>query len=150
VASGLAAQEPVSVPAGASVDAAAWLAGCWMARNGGRRTEEVWMAPAGGVMVGMGRVVRPGRPASWEHLLLGERDGVLTYTALPSGQSLTHFPLVAAEPGRLRFENPGHDFPRALEYRRPAADSLLVHVFGAPEDPEPAFSVRFARDTCPP
>jgi hypothetical protein len=150
VASGLAAQEPVSVPAGASVDAAAWLAGCWMARDGGRRTEEIWMAPAGGVMVGMGRVVRSGRPASWEHLVLREREGALTYTALPSGQSLTHFPLVAVEPGRLRFENPAHDSPRALEYRRPTADSLRVHVFAAVEDPEPAFTVRFAREPCPP
>lgn len=146
----LTAQDPPRPEAPpATVDDAAWLAGCWVAGSGGTRTEEVWMAPAGGLMVGMSRTLRDGGARGWEHLLLARRDGVLTYTALPSGQALTHFPLALAEPERLRFENPDHDFPRAVEYRRAGADSLLARVFARVEDAEPAFVLRYARDPCP-
>lgn len=144
-----AAQTPVGDGA-SDVGLAGWLAGCWAAEAGSSRTEEHWMAPDGGLMVGMSRSVRDGRARGWEHLLLGARDGVLTYSALPSGQALTHFPLVRAAPDLLRFENPGHDFPGALEYQRVGADSLRARVFAGAEDAEPAFVLRYARKRCPP
>lgn len=149
---GLAAQARADATDAMGVESAGWLAGCWVARVGGGTTREVWMAPEGDMMVGMSRTVREGRAPGWEHLLLAPRNGVLTYTALPSGQALTHFPLARAGPGMLRFENPDHDFPRALEYRRaggPGADSVHARVFGAVTDVEPAFVLRYAREACP-
>ena len=35
-----------------------WLAGCWEMRRDDRITEEQWMLPRGGVMMGMSRTVR--------------------------------------------------------------------------------------------
>ena len=107
------------------------------------------MAPQGGVMVGMGRSLRADGSAGWEHLLLWLREGRLTYSALPSGQALTHFPATELGPGRVRFENSDHDVPQALVYRRLSADALVVAVYGSVADADPAFRLRFARVACP-
>ena len=132
-----------------SSDPPVWLAGCWVARAPGVRIDEVWMAPEDGFMVGMSRTLRDGRPPSWELLALGERDGALTYSAHPSGQALAHFPAVRVAPDTLRFENPEHDFPRAIEYRRIAPDSVLALVFGEGVAPRPSFGLSYAREACP-
>jgi len=137
------------VPAAASVQALAWLQGCWQAGSTERPVEEVWMAPRGGVMVGMGRSLRADGSAGWEHLLLSVREGRLTYSALPSGQALTHFPATELGPGRVRFENPDHDVPQALLYRRVSADAVVASVYGSVADSEPAFRLRYARVACP-
>lgn len=137
------------MPAAASVQALAWLQGCWQAGSNERPVEEVWMAPRGGVMVGMGRSLRGDGSAGWEHLLLSVREGRLTYSALPSGQALTHFPATELGPGRVRFENPDHDVPQALVYRRAGADAVVASVYGSVADSEPAFRLRFARVACP-
>jgi len=136
-------------PSGAQdVTQAAWLAGCWVAEVQGARTDEVWMAPAGGLMVGMSRSVQDERARGYESLLLGPRDGRLTYSAYPSGQRPTDFPVVRLADGEMRVENPDHDFPRRIDYRRVGDDSLVAHVFADPEDTDPAFSVRYARGSC--
>ena len=137
------------VPAAASVQALAWLQGCWQAGSTERPIEEVWMAPRGGVMVGTGRSLRADGSAGWEHLLLSVREGRLTYSALPSGQALTHFPATELGPGRVRFENADHDFPQALVYRRMSADAMVASVHGSVRESEPAFRLRFARVACP-
>ena len=55
----------------ASVDDLAWMAGCWADAEEGQRTEECWLAPRGGMMLGVHRVGRrshvlrqPGRKAA--------------------------------------------------------------------------------------
>jgi hypothetical protein len=40
--------------ASASIDRVAWLQGCWALTDGQRVVEEQWMAPGGGIMIGMG------------------------------------------------------------------------------------------------
>ena len=52
---------PIAALAQDDVDSAAWLSGCWVASAGDVRSEEVWMKPDGGLMVGMARSVR----AAW-------------------------------------------------------------------------------------
>ena len=65
----------------------AWLAGHWRLEKGGRVIDEHWMAPAGGVMLGMGRTVSKGKELEHEFLQIREGpDGVLYYVAQPSGQ----------------------------------------------------------------
>ena len=48
----------------------------------------------------------------------------------------------------LRFENPQHDFPRAIEYEGTSLDSLTAKVYGEIGSGEPAFVLRFARRAC--
>lgn len=110
--SGLAAQQAAE-PAPA-LESAAWLAGCWSAvsPDGQNAAEEQWMAPRGGLMVGMARSVRGGTARGYELLTLrvGE-DGGLVYRAAPSGQTVTDFAGRSVRPGHLEFANAEHDFP---------------------------------------
>ncbi len=130
------------------VDSAAWLSGCWIASAGDSRSEEVWMEPEGGLMVGMGRNLRDGVATGYEYLRLQLVDGRLTYSAYPSGQAPTDFPATEVSTRRLRFENPEHDFPQAIEYERTSADSLTAKVYGDVGSAEPAFVLRFGRGAC--
>ena len=130
------------------VEAAAWLSGCWIASAGDSRSEEVWMEPEGGLMVGMGRNLRDGVATGYEYLRLQRVNGRLTYSAYPSGQEPTDFPATVVSADRLRFENPQHDFPQAIEYERTSTDSLTAKVYGDVGSAEPAFVLRFARGAC--
>lgn len=110
-----------------------WMAGCWEQRAGERVATEMWMPPAGGMMVGASRTVSRGAARAYEHLRLHASDGRLVYTALPSGQKETAFTsavLGASPTDSITFENPAHDFPTRITYRRVGSDSLVARVEG--------------------
>lgn len=62
---------------GASIDAVAWLSGCWEQRSGTRVTLEMWMPPAGGLTLGSNRTVVNGTTSAYEQLILREDGGHL-------------------------------------------------------------------------
>ncbi|HYE52288.1 MAG TPA: DUF6265 family protein [Azospirillaceae bacterium] len=117
----------------AGLEALSWLAGSWVAEKDGLRSEEHYMAPAGGVMPGMHRTSRPGKTPSVEFIRIVEEGGTLVYMAAPVGQSPAAFPLTEAAPGLAVFENPAHDFPTRIEYRRDG-DRLTATVSGPGKD----------------
>ena len=133
---------------GQTVDVASWLAGCWVDTTGDVRTDEVWMAPEGGMMVGMSRTVRGGVAVGYELVRLHEKDGRLTYSADPSGQEPTDFGATEVTAERLRFENAEHDFPQAIDYERTSPDSFSASVYGEVGSAEPAFVLRYRRRPC--
>lgn len=114
------------VPAGSL----GWLAGCWELRQGARVTLEMWMPPAGGLMLGGSRTTVNGQVREFEQLRLAWQGDTLVYIARPSGQAETSFrTTVVAEDG-FTVENPAHDFPRRISYRKRGADSLLARIEG--------------------
>jgi hypothetical protein len=106
----------------------AWLSGCWQITRGAEVIDEQWMAPRGGVMLGMARSVRGDRLASTESTTIRVRDGKLVYEANPSGQAPTTFTATTATADRVVFENPAHDYPRRLSYERKGPDGLLAWI----------------------
>lgn len=112
------------------IQRAAWLAGCWELRAPGRVTTEMWMAPFGQAMLGASRTVVGGTMREYEFLRLSVRGDTLVYTAAPSGQRPTDFASVGADESPLVFENPAHDFPQRIIYRRVGADSLVARIEG--------------------
>lgn len=155
VLTGLSAQAPLSgqVPTEAvarplSIERAAWLTGCWRMDDGRHEMEEQWMEPAGGAMLGMNRSLRDGEFRGYELLILKPRDERLVYEAHPSGQAPAEFASSHVSDTLLVFENPAHDFPQKLVYHRSGADSVLVGVFGAVGDRQPAFEVPLERIGC--
>lgn len=139
---GLEAQDPVSE--------LTWLAGCWVTGSGDSRTEELWTTPAGGLLLGVSRTLRPGRSPAFEYLRIESDEGGPVYRASPGGRPPTSFRIVVWGSEGFRAELPEHDFPRAIEYRPIGADSLVAHVFGEiGEDAGPAFSLPFGRGSCP-
>ncbi len=102
----------------AALEDLAWMAGHW--RNA--ESEEVWLAPGGGLMLGMNRELRGARRASFEFLRIEPQpDGGLALLASPGGGAATPFRLTTLGPQRAVFTNPGHDFPKLLTYWREGA-----------------------------
>lgn len=132
----------------ASIAQGAWLAGCWRMDDGRREMDEQWMAPSGGVMIGMNRALRDGEFRGYELLILRPRGEHLIYEAHPSGQKPAEFASTHLSDTLLVFENPSHDFPQKLVYDRISEDSILVGVFAAVADVESAFDVPLARTGC--
>jgi hypothetical protein len=132
---GCASSPPATSP-GAAPDGAlaevAWLAGTWVSPGGkGPRTEEHWIPPAGGSMLGVNRTVIGGRTAFFEFLRLEADEQGLVYHAAPMGRHpATPFRLVEVTPGRVVFENPRHDFPQRIIYRRDGDRGLVQRIEG--------------------
>jgi Domain of unknown function (DUF6265) len=113
-----------------SVDRLAWLSGCWAQTRPDGLTEEHWMKPSGGTMLGMSRTVRGGRTTEFEFLQIKEVDGKLAYVARPSGQAEATFPLKSMTDVETVFENPTHDFPQRIIYRKSAHGSVTARIEG--------------------
>jgi hypothetical protein len=54
-----------------------WLVGHWKGTGLGGVSEEMWSEPAGGVMMGMYRLVLNGKPSFYEFIHLAEENGSL-------------------------------------------------------------------------
>jgi hypothetical protein len=61
----------------ATIGAMAWLAGTWTGSGLGGDNEEIWSAPRDGVMMGVYRMTKAGRPVFYELLTLSEVNGSL-------------------------------------------------------------------------
>jgi hypothetical protein len=116
----------------------AWLAGHWRIEQADRQVDEQWMAPAGGLMMGMARNVQGGKVREYEFTLLRqEPNGDIFYVASPSQQTQTSFKLTSLREGEAVFENPQHDFPKKIVYARQADGSLLAAIEGPGRDGKP-------------
>ena len=111
------------------VAAVGWLQGCWQMTAGDRVVEEQWMGPRAGVMLNMGRTARGERLVEYEWVVLREHDGALEYEAHPSGQAPAVFTARTATANEVVFENPAHDFPQRVGYKRDG-DLLLAWIEG--------------------
>lgn len=129
----------------AGLEKLGWMAGCWRTA-GNEVTEEHWMAPSGGTMIGMSRTVRGGRTTGYEFLQIRAVDGVLTYVARPSGQAETPFPMKSIGDGEVLFENPTHDFPQRIGYRKTPA-GVTARVEGTANGQVQGFDIAFTQCT---
>ena len=128
---------PQAPPAGAepaaatTIDALAWMAGYWVRdAEGGRRVEELWLPPAGGVMLGLHRDVRADGRVWFEFLRLAAEERGLVYWASLAGQPATPFHLVEAGERRAVFANPEHDFPQRILYWLDGGGELHARIEG--------------------
>jgi hypothetical protein len=133
----------------ARVTRLAWLAGCWEQAAGPRLVEEQWTRPRGGLMLGSGRTVRADSLVEYEQTRIFERGGRLVYGANPSGQAAAEFESIELSDSAVTFENPGHDFPQRVMYRRHGADSLIGRVEGKRDGRLRGVDFPYARVACP-
>jgi hypothetical protein len=106
------------------------MAGDWQTAPGGRaQIEEHWMQPAGGSMLGMSRTVAGGKTAEFEYLRVEERAGAIYYVAHPKARCPgTEFKLTRWTAQEAVFENPQHDFPKRIIYRKNSDGSLTASI----------------------
>jgi hypothetical protein len=121
-----------------------WLAGHWCG-DGSPRVEETWLPPVGGALHGISRTIAHDRVQAFEFLRIAEHEGALSYLAQPGGRPATAFRWTAGGADWARFENPQHDFPTRIEYRR-EGDALHAEIAG-PDDAggEQSIGFRFTR-----
>ena len=108
----------------------AWLSGGWSTHSeAGDWTEEWWTSAKAGLMLGSGRSGKGEKLLSWEQTRIEVADGTVRFCALPKGQSEACFPATRVAPDEVVFENPKHDFPTRVAYRR-AGDRLFAEISG--------------------
>jgi len=96
-----------------------WLAGYWLSCEGGRDVAETWSERRGGVMMGYTIMTGAGG-SSWEQMRIeAGATGEPSFIAQPRGaERPAAFRLVRSGPREAVFENPEHDFPQRVIYRR--------------------------------
>ena len=118
-------------PAHADLSALQWMAGCWAQNGNDPGSLEQWMAPSGGLMLGMNRSIRDGKAVGFEYLRIIEKeDNTVELVASPSGQESARFNMVSVSENEVVFENPDHDFPTRIIYRLVSDGSLLGRIEG--------------------
>ena len=134
-----------------SVSRLKWLSGCWRITTPTTTTDEQWMVPAGGVMLGMSRSVRhvAGRDSvvAYEFTRIFVRGDTLIYGAMPSRQAPAEFTAERIEDSSVVFVNAGHDFPQRILYRV-AGDSLHASIEGTIRGRRRLIPYPFARVAC--
>lgn len=123
-------QQQPAAPAHAAATDAAWLTGCWEFTRGSRHVVEHWTAPEGGALLGVSRTVADGKLADYEFLIIRERDGKLEYVAKPSRQAEAVFVASLVTNEEIVFENPEHDFPQRIRYKKQADGGVTARIEG--------------------
>ena len=108
----------------------AWISGDWQTEPGGKRQiEEHWTTVSGGSMLGMGRTVAGDKTIEFEYLRIEQRADGIYYVAHPQARCPgTDFKLTRASATEAVFENPQHDFPKRIIYRKTGDDSLTASI----------------------
>jgi len=127
-----------------------WIAGCWRQASGNRVVDEQWMAPRGGMMLGMSRTVRDDTVlVEFEQLRVTDRGGAAVFHAEPSGQPPADFVATVVSDSLVTFSNPQHDFPQRVIYRRRGRDSLIARIEGTRGGAVRGVDFPYTRVTCP-
>ena len=131
-----------------------WLYGCWGGKVNQRDFREQWMPLRGNTLLGIGSTEFQDKLASYEYLRIeGRADGVY-YVALPSEQKEAAFKLVTAVHDNrdnadiFTFENPQHDFPQRIIYRRESKNSLFARIEGKENGVSKGIDYRYKRASC--
>jgi hypothetical protein len=107
----------------------AWLAGHWVGEGLGGLIEEVWSPPRNGVMIGMFRLVRDGKPVFYELLTLAEEKGSLMIRLKHFNADLTgweekdktiDFPFITKADGVVHFDG--------LAWRPEGEDAMTIYL----------------------
>src|ERR1044071_5896264 len=108
-----------------------WISGHWQTEPGGRRQiEEHWTSVAGATMMGMSRTVAGDKTVEFEYLRIEQREDGIYYVAHPKARCPgTDFKLTPASATEAVFENPQHDFPKRIIYRK-TDDGLTASIDG--------------------
>lgn len=119
-----------------------FMAGYWLSCEGGREVSETWTDPRAGQLIGYSVTLR-GERLSWEFARIAPQDdGRLAFFAQPHNQPPHAFALVRHGPAELVFEDPQHDFPQRVIYRREGA-VLIGRIEGVIDGTERAVEWRY-------
>jgi len=108
----------------------AFIAGAWEGKAGRATFEEHWIPASGGAMLAVSRTVAGEKMVAFEFLRIVERADGIFYVAQPNGKAPTEFKLTSLADGKAVFENPAHDFPKAITYEKQKDGGLVATISG--------------------
>src|SRR5262247_2799158 len=109
----------------------AWLSGDWETAPGRMQIDEHWTKVAGSSLIGMSRTVAGGKTVFFEYLRIEARGADIYYVAHPKARTPgTDFKLTRLTTQEAVFENPAHDFPKRIIYRKNGDSTLTARVEG--------------------
>ncbi len=108
----------------------AWLTGTRRMVTERVTVEERWTEAADNAIFGVSRTLRGGRVVAFEFLRIQARGDTLFYIAQPNGAPPTSFRLTAWDGTEAVFENPAHDFPKRILYRRLEGNAVRARIDG--------------------
>jgi hypothetical protein len=120
----------------ATLKALAWISGAWGGPRGRTQVEEHWTDIGGNMMLGVGRTMAGGQTVFFEFLRIEARADGVYYVAQPKGRPGTDFKLARHTESEAFFENPAHDFPKRIIYRRNSDGSLIARIDGGEGSPK--------------
>ena len=114
-----------------SLSALEFMSGCWSGPAGdGVTIEEYYTRPSANVMLGVTRYVRGDRVTAFEFTSFVREDSAIVVTPRPEGQQPAEFRMTRLEKGAAVWENPQHDFPRLISYKKMSGDTLVARIEG--------------------
>ncbi len=109
-----------------------WMSGHWMQAGPGESwTEEYWTEPRADIMLGTGLSGKGLEVRSFEFM----RIQGATFWGSPQGRPAVPFQLVEQQRNSVAFENPKHDYPTRISYRREG--KLLIATTSGPGGSNP-------------
>ena len=123
--------EPISQPK--KIAQADWLVGTWSGKSTERSNYETWEKDNDSTYVGKSYSIQQGDTVSSESFKLVQQGEAINYIPTVQGQNNDMpvvFTLTSSDSNKLIFENPAHDFPQKITYRRVAPDSLVAEISG--------------------
>lgn len=134
-----------------SVQRLAWMSGCWKRTTPRRVVDEQWMAPAAGLMLGIGRTTNAAGDTliEFEQTRIEQKDGSLVFTAMPSGQATDSFTMIAMSDSSIVFENKAHDFPQRVGYRLMPDGDMTGWIEGTRDGKSRHVDFPYRRVACP-
>lgn len=131
------------------VDQLDWMSGCWSSDDGKQQVEECWMKPAGQSMLGTSRTIAGGTTVVTEYIQIREAKGEIAFVAsVGLSARPVSFKLIKNLHDEVVFENPTHDFPQRIIYRRESADKLFARIEGKEKGVDKGMDFRYKRAKC--
>ncbi len=133
---------------GLSINDLAWLEGNWTEADGGNFCES-WTLDNDNVLRGFGFSVEGSDTLMSEQLKIYTRGSQLYYQALVAGQNgekPVDFRLSSPNADSLVFENPGHDFPKFIVYKKLSDREMAILVTEGFQSGDRSFTLKMFKD----
>jgi hypothetical protein len=136
-------------PAPPTLAQLAFMAGCWRGLSpDGSTIEEYYTPPADNLILGLSRYTKGTRVTGYEFSTIASEGGAIVLTPRPAGQEPAPFRLSRIDSAGAVWENPAHDFPTLIAYRRGTGDSLVARIEGPGRDGKRSMEWRMGRAAC--
>lgn len=108
-----------------------FLEGTWKVEN--KKDYETWKKAGDTILEGCSYKIRDEKKITIEYLTIRKVGNKTIYTAKvvnQNGGQPVDFPLNKDVKDKVSFENPNHDFPKKIQYKRIDKTTLFVEVLG--------------------